>query len=359
MQSKIVLVLANLNAGGAQHVMLNLANGLSVSVDVILALVQPIGELVQQVSPTVRIVHLGGRRKWFGRLIYLIWKERPQAVLSTLSDINIGILLIKKFFPSNVRVVVRETLMPDCWITYWSYPILMKALYRYTHSRAEYIIVLSQSMQQRFIHFTDSFYPKIVVISNGVDSNRFSAPLMPISIDIRKPYLIAVGRLSPQKGFDILIKAFAQIATTFYSYQLVIVGEGEERTKLETLIDKSCLNNRVILTGFVANPLPLVRQSMLFVLSSYVEGMPNVLIEALCVGTPALATQENTSADEILTEGGNGFLVKRCEVGLLADGLQRALAIAPHLDRQSIMEQALKRFSINTMIEAYRKVLID
>lgn len=358
MRSKIVLVLPNLNAGGAQHVMLNLANRLSVSMDVTLALVKPVGELTELVPSTVRVVNLGGALIWFGALICLIWRERPQAILSTLSDVNISILLMRNLFPHGVRVIVRETLMPDSWMSYWRYPKLMKALYRYTHRRASYVIVLSQIMREQFISFTGSYRPKVIVIPNSADPDRLSASDVSVP-DLPEPYLIAVGRLSPQKGFDVLIKAFAQLSTAFSTYRLVIVGEGEERARLEALIEQYRLRGRVILTGFVANPLPLVRQSVLFVLSSHVEGMPNVLIEALCVGTPVLATRENTSADEILTEGENGFLVMRCEAEMLADGLHRALSIAPDLNRSSIMQEAIARFSFNMMIENYRKVLLD
>jgi len=355
----VVLVLPNLNAGGAQHVMLNLANNLSVlSVDVTLALIQPIGKLKEQVAPTVRTVSLGGSAIWLGVLIYLIWRKRPQAVLSTLSDVNIGVLLIQNFFPQDVRVIVRETLMPSNWINYWRYPNLMKVLYRYTHRRAKYIVVLSHTMRKQFVSFTSLYGPKIVVIPNSIDPMRLSTLGASIP-DVQKPYLIAVGRLSPQKGFDVLVKAFAQLDASFSSYRLIIIGEGEERPRLETLIEQHYLRNRVILAGFIANPLPLVRRSMLFVLSSHVEGMSNALIEALCVGTPALATQENTSADEVLTEGVNGFLVARCEVEILAEGLRRAILTAPYLDRSSIMQQALTRFSFNTMVKAYREVLLD
>lgn len=356
-RSNIILVLPNLNAGGAQRVMLNLANELSVSMDLTLALVQPVGELIEQVASTVRVMDLGGGMIWLGVLTRLIWKERPQAILSTLSDVNIGILLIQGFFPHDVRVVVREALMPSEWIHYWYCSRLMKVLYRYTHKRAKYVIVLSQIMRQQFINITGLYRQKVIVIPNSVDPVRLSAPEA-LEPDVQGPYLIAVGRLSRQKGFDVLVEAFARLSALFSQYRLVIVGEGEERTKLESLIEQYCLSGRVVLTGFVANPLPLVRRSVLFVLSSHVEGMPNVLIEALCVGTPALATRENTSADEILTEGKNGFLVSCCEVEILADGLQRALCVAPYLDRLSIMQEALTRFSFNVMIENYRKVLL-
>lgn len=356
-RSNVVLVLPNLNAGGAQRVMLNLANELSVSMDLTLALVQPVGELIEQVASTVRVVDLGGGMIWLGTLTRLIWRERPQAVLSTLSDVNIGILLIQSFFPHGVRVVVREALMPSEWINYWHCSRLMKVLYRYTHKRAKYVIVLSQMMRQQFISITGLYRQKVIVIPNSVGPARLSASEVP-NLDVRGPYLIAVGRLSRQKGFDVLVEAFARLNTSFSSYRLVIVGEGEERARLEALIEQYCLSERVILTGFVANPLSLVRRSVLFVLSSHVEGMPNVLIEALCVGTPALATLKNTSADEIITEGKNGFLVSCCEVEVLTEGLQHALCIAPYLDRLSIMQEALTRFSFNMMIENYRKVLL-
>ena len=114
-----------------------------------------------------------------------------------------------------------------------------------------------------------------------------------------RPCIIGVGRLSKQKGFDTLIKAFSGL-DKHYEYKLVILGEGSERSYLNSLIDELGLNDDVYLPGFVKNPYKFIKSAELFVLSSRYEGLPNALIESLYLSTPSLSTSCKSGPSEIL-----------------------------------------------------------
>ncbi len=166
-----------------------------------------------------------------------------------------------------------------------------------------------------FIFQTDGAkdcYPQIVrqksaVIPNGlfVDNMR-----PPIPYCARRPNSIcAVGRLHHQKGYDILLKAFAQFIKTRSSYTLTIVGEGNERTRLEGLIDELGLKGRVDLVGRKPDVIDIISDMQIYVLASRYEGMPNSLLEGMASGCACISTDCDFGPRELIIDGKNGLLV--------------------------------------------------
>ncbi len=130
----------------------------------------------------------------------------------------------------------------------------------------------------------------------------------------------AFGRLSPEKGYDRLIAGFAEIAANDREIRLLILGEGQERTKLEALVRRKGLSGQVRLPGYrpgAAGYLPLLG---LFVLSSSTEGLPLTVLEAMQAGVPVLATRVG-ALDELLDAGRAGFLLDRATAAAVADGI--------------------------------------
>jgi len=123
-----------------------------------------------------------------------------------------------------------------------------------------------------------------------------------------RPYILAMGRLAPQKGFDTLIRAFAR-SRARHAFDLLIAGEGGERAALERLVARQDLDGRVHLPGFSDDPLALHRGCAFFVLSSRYEGFPNVLLEAMACGKAVVTTAFPAGADEIVTHGADGLVV--------------------------------------------------
>ncbi len=141
-----------------------------------------------------------------------------------------------------------------------------------------------------------------------------------------RPVLTAVGRLVPQKGFDLLLPAFAAVAPKHPEWSLVIWGEGPEREKLERLRDELNLTGRVRLPGVTARHGQWVEEADIFVLSSRYEGFPVALGEAMAAGLPVVATDCRTGPREMITNWVDGLLVPRGDVAALAQSLDELMA---------------------------------
>lgn len=139
------------------------------------------------------------------------------------------------------------------------------------------------------------------------------------------PVVLSVGRFSKQKDFGTLLRAFARVREDRPA-RLVILGDGPERSMLESLISELGLDEVAALPGWVANPYPWMAHAGVYVLSSRWEGLPSVLIEALYCAVPIVATDCLSGPREILEGGEHGLLVSVGDVEALARGIESALA---------------------------------
>jgi len=166
-------------------------------------------------------------------------------------------------------------------------------------------------------------------------------------------YILAVGRLHKQKGFDILINAFAK-SNLKNKIKLIILGEGKERKNLEKLIIELNLKKQVLLHGKVDNPFIYMKHAIFFVLSSRFEGFGIVIIEALACEAPVIATKCESGPSEIIESGKNGLLVPVEDVELLKDAMERL-----YHDRELYMKlksnarKSVERFDIENIIKEW------
>jgi glycosyltransferase involved in cell wall biosynthesis len=165
------------------------------------------------------------------------------------------------------------------------------------------------------------------------------------------PLLVSVGRLAGMKDQATLLRAFARLPG---DYRLVILGEGRQRPKLQALAERLGVAERFDLPGHVANPFPYLARADLFVLSSRFEGSPNALLEALAVGTPAVATDCPSGPREILADGRYGALVPVGDADALAEAIEQTLARPPSPE---LLRQAVERFDLEQAVTAYLRVM--
>jgi glycosyltransferase involved in cell wall biosynthesis len=176
---------------------------------------------------------------------------------------------------------------------------------------------------------------------------------------IRKPTLIALGRMSREKGFDVLIRAHAKVLTRGIDHNLVILGSGSLRGELRDLSACLGVSDSVFMPGYVGNPYPLLKNATAFILPSRYEALGGVVIEALSLGTPIVATACG-GPSEILTEGENGILVLPEDVDSLAVGMFKILSNG-NLREQLVTpdEEYLRRFSLENIVPQWEQLLIE
>jgi glycosyltransferase involved in cell wall biosynthesis len=171
-------------------------------------------------------------------------------------------------------------------------------------------------------------------------NTRFRLPVHvlpnPVQISERKPVprrnqrmVVAAGRLVHQKGFDILIDSFASVAQSHPNWRLIIYGEGPERVRLQAQIEQHSLSDRISLAGLFTEFHTILGQADLFVLASRFEGYPNVLLEALSLCRPVIATDCPGATSAILDGGRYGLLVQQEDSKSLAEALDCMMSNAP------------------------------
>ena len=189
------------------------------------------------------------------------------------------------------------------------------------------VIFLSQGVQDGFFKLLPAYMGKTQMIPNAAWSSEIeelSRQQCPIAKPRGRKLLVTCGRLSKQKGFDVLLRAVSTIAQRC-AIELWILGEGRERRSLAALVGELDLANHVRFLGFHDNPFPFFRQADLFVLASRWEGFGNVIVEALGCGTPVVAADCPFGPAEILGHGQWGRLAPRENSEALAAAIHEVL----------------------------------
>ncbi|EWG99102.1 glycosyltransferase [Halomonas sp. BC04] len=240
---------------------------------------------------------------------------------------------------------------------------IANALARLVYRRAERVIAVSEAVKEDVIARLGVPAERVTVAHNPVVSPALQAlaaepsghPWLGDQPDV--PVVLAAGRLARAKGFDILLAAFAQVATQREA-RLVILGEGKERKALQAQAQALGIADRVDLPGFRDNPFSYMREASLFVLSSRWEGLPNTLIQAMACGTPVISTDCPGGSAEILEEGRWGALVASEDPDALAAAMLRCLEkTEPGSDRSPPPARRAADFSEAAAMARYREVL--
>jgi glycosyltransferase involved in cell wall biosynthesis len=317
---RIALVISSLGAGGAERVMITLANHWAASgrAVTLLTFAPPGSRPYYAVDPRVSLRELdvvASSRRWRSlhqslRRIFVLRREiraiQPDVVISFLAKINIVTVLATRGL--DVGVIVSERNNPLRQVVNPVWRRLRLRLY----GLADRLVTPSRGV---LASLPAAVSARGRVIPNPVDLPEPS----PRRADGRT--LVAVGRLDEQKGFDLLLPAFARIAGDHPDWRLVIWGEGDLRAPLEALRDRLGLADRVQMPGVTERPGQWIDDAALFVLSSRYESFGNVVTEAMAAGLPVIVTDCPWGPGEIVRHGVDGWLVPPEDVAALAEGL--------------------------------------
>lgn len=369
---RLALFLPSLAGGGAERVMVNLARGFAERgflVDLVLCKAE--GPYLAQVPPEVRIVDLNAARVLASvpGLVRYLRRERPKALLSALFHANVAALWAQRLSRVPVRVVVsvHGTLGRAAANAPSLRARLMPVWVRMFYSWAYAVVAVSQGAAEDLVRTTGLPREKVSVIYNPVVTPELLAraeePLEhPWFAPGGAPVVLAVGRLTAAKDFPTLLRAFA-IVRRDMNARLMILGEGEDRPKLEEIVKQLGLEQDVALPGFAANPFQYMRRAAVFALSSEWEGLPSVIVEALAVGIPVIATDCPNGPREILENGKWGILVPVGDHEALARELTGALgnpverkpfARAEDYGFKAIVSRYLEVFGLQNTVQSLR-----
>jgi glycosyltransferase involved in cell wall biosynthesis len=216
---------------------------------------------------------------------------------------------------------------------------------------ADRIVVVARSQLSSFPGCGDRTH----VIDNAIIPLRRSRELAPVTLpDMPRPRIGVIGRLSREKGIDLFLQACAQLRDAGRGFSAVIVGDGPEETSLRQLCETLKLRD-VHFAGRVDEMTGIYEQLDLVVLPSRSEGLPNVLLEAVHAGVPVVATSVGAVPD-VLRDPAAGVLVPPGKPHALADGIAKALSMAPSENAARARMEVLERFSIERRVEQHLRI---
>jgi glycosyltransferase involved in cell wall biosynthesis len=360
-KERLAFFLPGLYEGGAERVFINLAKGISeqgYAVDLVLSRAE--GPYMSQIPDTVRLVDLKAPRVLGSvpALVNYLNHEHPTALLSAMFA-NVIALWARRLCSVPLQLIITEHNTLSSIVKYkndlrwWLYPKLAGRFYPW----ADNIVAVSNDVADDLTRVAKIPHELIEVVYNPVITPDLQAksqePLEhPWFTDGEYPVILAVGRLTYQKAFDVLIHAFSLVRKSFHA-RLLIIGEGEERPALESLIRQLGLEADVKLMGFVKNPYPYMSHASLFVLSSRWEGLPTVLIEALYLGMPIIATDCPGGSREILKDGQFGRLVPVDTPLILAEAIEGSM-----FERRSYPpKESWQSFKLDFVMDRYINLL--
>jgi glycosyltransferase involved in cell wall biosynthesis len=324
--------------------------------------IKPWGPFLGQIPDGVRLFDLGTGRALtcLPRLASYMRRHRPELIISAQSYANLIAIWAHMLAGHPGELIVTERVSMSA-ATHYARSLrerLLPSLMRRFYPRADAIVANSQagaddlaallhlpSQQVHFI-YNPTLHDEIFERAKEPLNDPWFQPGQP-------PVVLGVGRLTHQKDFHTLVRAFAAVRRDTEA-RLVILGEGEDRLSLEALASKLGVALDVRLAGFVKNPYKYMARAGVFALSSWYEGLPNVLIEALGLGTPVVSTDCPGGSREILLDGALGTLVPVEDAEALAREIAQILREGDAARRRIAQNrQHLERFQPKACLTRY------
>ena len=318
-REKIVIITRNMVGDGAERVIAQLSNYFAAQGKLCSIITLNDDEVFYKLDPRIAILPVGEKsgNKLLDKLLRyrqvrkMVLREKPDLVLSMPEEIGVYVLLA--LLGTKIPVYVSERnnpwVMPDVKVT----RILRKLMYPTARG-----LIFQTEMAKSF--FPESIQKKGVVLKNPVDPQRIPRQYA----GQREKVIVGAGRLSEQKNMPLLLKAFARFSPGHPEYKLRIFGEGELRQELTELARSLNIAEKVELPGRSTALLEKMNSAAMFVLSSDYEGMPNVLLEAMCMGMPSISTDcPSGGPRELIRDGVNGLLVPVGDVDAMYAAMER------------------------------------
>jgi glycosyltransferase involved in cell wall biosynthesis len=327
---------------------------------------QPWGPFLKHIPSEIRLIDLKTSRTITAlpKLVKYLRKEQPTALISAQYYANIVSIWAYMLSGVRTKVIVTERLALSQGLTRRKRlsEYLLPYLIRRFYPKAYAVVANSRAGAEDLACILGWPRERVYCIYNPTyDESILERAKEPVEHPWfqsgESPVVLSVGRLTYQKDYGTLLRAFAQVRKELFC-RLVILGEGDERQRLEMLAEQLGVKEDVTFLGFVENPYKYMARASVFALSSRYEGLPNVLIEALACGVPVVSTDCLSGPREILLDGQAGLLVPVGDDKTMAQGILSLLRDRDRA-RHLVMEgqRHLERFRPETCYQAYLKLI--
>ncbi len=291
-------------------------------------------------------------RKHILRLFWIrhaVKETQPDVVICFMDRMNIATLIATRWL--SVPVIISERVNPERHKIGVFWGILRRLMYPYAN-----ILVVQTEAVQKWArrHLPDD---RIIIIPNPLEETERS-PSLNCPIALPPKYIVAMGRMVPQKGFDMLLSAFARLAEAFDNWELIILGDGSERNQLQQQAKELGIQHRLHMPGKVSPPDQILEQAEIFILSSRYEGFPNALLEAMRAGVAVISFNCPSGPAEIIHHGVDGLLVPAQDTDALAQAMTTLMQ--DEKLRKSLARQAVsvkERFSLEKIMGHWQDLI--
>jgi glycosyltransferase involved in cell wall biosynthesis len=340
---KLLFVTPTLAFGGAERVLLTLVEAMDrTAYEPVLAALSKAGSYDTDIPDWLRVHDLERKTRLSFpnlvlRLANVLRTERPDIAIAFTGLANFVLLLAHRMARTVTRIIITEHINPTQMYSSSEEPLgaVKRKMIRWLYPSADQIIAVSRGVRDDLVGNFGLARSKITVIYDPVDLSRVrnlgAEPVEHPWFRSVRPLIVSAGRMTKQKDFPNLIRAFAQARRSFPA-RLVLVGDGPERDRLRGLVRELGIAGDTAFVGYQANPYKYMAKAAMFVLSSRFEGFGLVLVEAMALGVPVVSTRCPSGPDEILRHGADGLLVPVGDHGRLASAMT-SLLLRPELRR--------------------------
>ncbi len=333
----LLLLVPNLGLGGQERVAVNTSYVLGDTYNITMAVFTLQGSVYHAACPIIDLNIPSSRSRL--KKIYNVLR-RVRALKQLKRELNIDATIS---FGTTANIANSLSKVADrIIISIRGYAELAssfqgKLIDKIVYRRADIIACVAEKMARDLMETFHIPENKVVTLYNPYDCDKIvELAKLPVTIEIKHPAIVTMGRLEKVKGFRHLIRAMEMVRQEVSEAQLIIIGEGEERQELEYLTANLGLSQHVIFAGFQSDPHSYLAKCDLYVLSSINEGFPNALVEAMACGLPSIATDCNSGPREIFTEDYLGVVssgIEYCDYGILIPPFESDISNQPELER--------------------------
>ena len=357
-RARILLLIPHLGGGGAEHVIATLTRSLnSQKYEIHLAQITPSKLHCSPLPDHVTIHDLNASRvrRSSIKLLRLIWRLRPRLILSGMAHLNLLLLILRPFLPRHTRIMVRQNGALAATLASHSRLQLSRKPYSIAYRRADRVICQTEAMAFELHHELAVPRENLLVLPNPTDLHHIRASGALPHAGSSRAILLAIGRLVPEKGFDLLLEAFAALPAPLHTSELVIAGTGPQLFALQQQAQALGVHERVRFAGHVPDPILQFSHASLFVLSSRTEGLPNALLEAAASGLPIVSTPASAGITTLLRNRHGVWISTEISANTLRISLEQALVATQPGQRHA--HHWIEPFDLTHAIPAYEAAI--